>query len=185
MPVARLHYDAAAKTFHWLVVVLLALQFPLGWLMPDIRRGMPPGAAMSLHISVGMLALALTVLRFLWRLAHPVMPEGDGPRFLADLVHWSLYAVVLLMTLSGWFFASARGWTVDLFGVMPLPHLVAQASPLGRSLGRWHGTLGWILVILIGLHVAAALAHLFIYKDRVMSRMLPGRQPKSPQERKP
>lgn len=177
MPVARPQYGATAKAFHWLVVALLAIQFPLGWLMPDIRRGMIPGAAMSLHISLGMLALLLIVLRLLWRVTHPVMPESGLPgwqRIGAELVHVLLYAIVLLTTLSGWFFASARGWTIYLFGLMPLPRLVEEAAPLGRSLGGWHASLGWILMILICLHVAAALVHLFVYQDRVMSRMLPG-----------
>jgi cytochrome b561 len=30
------------------------------------------------------------------------------------------------------------------------------------------------LLVAIGLHVAAALVHAFIYRDRVMQRMLPG-----------
>ena len=174
MPITRRNYGATAKAFHWLVAGLLAIQLPLGWLMPDIRRGMMPGAAMSLHISIGMLVLLLIVLRFGWRLGHPVKPD-DGPRFLAELVHRTLYAVVLLTTLSGWIFASARGWTIHLFGLATLPHLVEAGSPLGRSLGGWHTILGWVLVTLIGLHVAAAFVHLLFYKDRVMSRMLPGR----------
>ena len=40
----RLHYGTPAKIFHWLVVALLAVQYPIGWLMPDIHRGMQPGA---------------------------------------------------------------------------------------------------------------------------------------------
>ena len=32
----------------------------------------------------------------------------------------------------------------------------------------------WTLVALIGIHVAAAIAHIFIYRDRIMQRMLPG-----------
>lgn len=180
MQTEQLHYGATAKALHWLVAALLAIQLPLGWLMPDIRRGMIPGMAMSLHISIGMAVLLLIALRWVWRLAHPVAPEISLPawqRIATQLVHWLLYAVVLLTTLSGWFFASARGWTIYLFGLAPLPRLVEEASPLGRSLGGWHKTLGWILLVLIGLHVGAALVHLLVYKDRVMSRMMPGGHP--------
>jgi cytochrome b561 len=35
-------------------VALLLAQFPIGWLMPDIHAG-PPGAAMTFHISFGIL----------------------------------------------------------------------------------------------------------------------------------
>jgi cytochrome b561 len=177
MPEHRQHYGATAKIFHWAVVVLLAIQFPLGWLMPDIRRGMAPGAAMSVHISIGITILALIVLRFIWRLTHPVAPESSLPawqRVSSQAVHLLLYLAVLLTTLSGWFFASMRGWTIYLYSVAPLPHLVAAGAPLGRTLGRWHETLTWFLLILIGIHIAAALMHLFVYRDRVMHRMLPG-----------
>lgn len=176
MPAEQLHYGATAKAFHWVIVALLAVQMPLGWLMPDIHRGMMPGLAMSLHISIGATVLVLIVLRLLWRLTHPVAPETNLPawqRVTSELVHWLLYVVVLLTTLSGWFFESARGWTIHLWGVMPLPRLFAEGSPLGRSLGGWHETLTWVLLILIGVHVAAAFVHLLVYRDGVMQRMLP------------
>lgn len=176
MPALQLHYGPTAKSFHWLIALLLAVQLPLGWLMPDIHRGENPGAAMSLHISIGVTILLLIVARWLWRLAHPVAPESKLPawqRLSSELVHWLLYLTVLLTTLSGWLFASYRGWAVNLYGVFPLPHLVAQGSPVGHALGDMHETLGYVLVVLIGIHVAAALVHLFVYKDRVMQRMLP------------
>jgi hypothetical protein len=60
----QLHYGSTAKVFHWLIVALLIVQFPLGWFMPDIHRGMKPGDAMTFHISFGITILALIVLRF-------------------------------------------------------------------------------------------------------------------------
>ena len=114
MPAEQLRYGRVAQLFHWAIAALLAVQLPLGWLMPDIKRGTSPGAAMSLHMSIGSAILVLIVARFLWRLAHPVAPESSLPgwqRFSSELVHWLLYLTVLLTTISGWFFASARGWT--------------------------------------------------------------------------
>ena len=180
MPQEQLHYGSTAKVFHWVIVALLAIQLPLGWLMPGVRRGMQPGGAMTLHISIGMTVLILIVLRFLWRLAHPVAPETSLPgwqRLSSELVHWLLYLVVLLTTLSGWMYASARGWTASLFWIIPLPRLVAEGSNFGRAVGEFHTTLTWVLLALIGVHVLAALVHLFFYRDRVMYRMLPGTPP--------
>jgi len=177
MPRPQLHYGATAKVFHWLVAALIAVQLPLGWLMPDIEPGMTPGTAMSVHISIGVTILALIVLRFSWRLTHPVAPESGLPgwqRVSSELVHWLLYLTVLATTLTGWCFASAHGWTIYLYGIAPLPRLVAEGSPLGDDLGELHEPLTWALLVLVGLHIAAALVHLFIYRDRVMHRMLPG-----------
>ena len=171
----RLHYGAPAKTLHWLIVALLVVQFPIGWLMPDVHRG-PPGTPMTFHISFGMLILLLIVVRFIWRLTHPVAPESSLPgwqRLSSELVHWLLYLMVLATTLSGWLFASFRGWSVSFFYLFPLPMLSAP-SPAGiKAIDGLHQAAEWTLLGLIGLHVAAALIHIFVYRDRVMARMLP------------
>ena len=60
-------YGRAAKLFHWLVVVLLAIQFTLGWLMPGIQRGMQPENLTSLHISFGFAILLAMLLLSLSR----------------------------------------------------------------------------------------------------------------------
>ena len=180
MPRPQLHYGATAKLFHWVIAALIAVQLPIGWLMPDIEPGMTPGTAMSVHISIGMTILVLIVLRFIWRLMHPVAP-GERPARLAarqlGTVHWLLYLTVLVTTLTGWCFASTHGWTIQLYGIAPLPHLVAEGSPLGDELGELHEPLTWALLVLVAVHIAAALIHLFVYRDRVMHRMLPGAGP--------
>jgi len=112
----RLHYGTTAKVFHWLIVGLLIVQYLIGWLMPDVHRSQQPGLGMSLHISFGISILVLIVLRFIWRLAHPVAPESSPPawqRLSSELVHWFLYLLVLATTVSGWLFASFRGYTKE------------------------------------------------------------------------
>jgi cytochrome b561 len=173
----RLHYGTPAKVLHWLVVALLAVQFPIGWFMPDVHGG-PPGSAMTLHISFGITILMLIVLRFGWRIAHPVVPESSLPpwqRVTSEAVHWLLYALVLATTMTGWLVASFRGWSVSYFYLVPLPMLPAKNAVAIRQIDGWHQIAEWTLVITIGIHVAAALAHIFIYRDRIMQRMLPSR----------
>jgi cytochrome b561 len=172
------HYGTTAKVFHWLVVALLMVQYPLGKLMPHIHRGMTPGDAMTFHISFGIAILALMVLRLLWRITHPVAPASSLPawqQLVSEAVHWLLYVLVLATTMTGWIFASERGWSISLFFATPLPRLPIEGSLLARSIGNWHGTMEWALLLLIGAHVAAAMAHTFIFRDRIMQRMLPGK----------
>jgi cytochrome b561 len=173
----RLQYGTTAKVLHWLVVALLLVQYPIGWLMPDIHPGMKPGAAMTFHLSFGILILILIVVRFAWRLAHPVAPESSllpWQRLFSEAVHWLLYAMVLATTVTGWLFASFRGWAISLFYLTPLPMLSRQNAAAGRVIDGWHQAMEWTLLVLIGIHVAAAMAHIFIYRDRIMQRMLPG-----------
>jgi len=172
----NLNYGTTAKVFHWLIVALLIVQYPLGKLMPDIHRGMQPGEAMTFHISVGIAILALMVLRLFWRITHPVAPARSLPawqQLISEAAHWLLYALVLTTTMTGWIFASERGWSISLFFAIPLPMFPTEWSLLENSIGKWHGTMEWALLLTIGAHVAAAMAHTFIFRDRIMQRMLP------------
>jgi cytochrome b561 len=173
----RLQYGTTAKVFHWLIVALLLVQYLIGWLMPDIHRGMKPGAAMTIHVSFGLLVLILIVLRFAWRLIRPVAPESSlspWQRLSSEAVHWLLYALVLATTVTGWLFASFRGWSMSFFYLVPMPMLAEDNAAAGRTINGLHQAMEWALLAMIGFHVAAALAHIFIYRNRVMQRMLPG-----------
>ena len=172
----RLQYGTTAKVFHWLVVALLLVQYLIGWLMPDVHAG-PPGAPMTFHVSFGIVILTLIVLRFAWRLSHPVAPESSLPRWqrlTSEAVHWALYALVLASTFTGWLFASFRGWSISLFYLVPLPMLASKDVANVKAMDGWHQAMEWTLLVLVGIHVVAAIAHVFVYRDRIMQRMLPG-----------
>jgi cytochrome b561 len=172
---ARHGYGTFAKILHWLVAAILVAQFALGWLMPKVRRGMEPGVSMQVHISIGLVVLALIVVRFAWRVTHAVPAEDELPRWQRNAsvaVHWLLYALVFLTTLTGWFYASARGWSLTFFGLFPLPALVPEGSPIGRAIGGLHESIVWVLLAVAAIHVLAALVHAFVYRDQVMQRML-------------
>ena len=138
---------------------------------------MKPGAAMTFHGSFGMVIFVLIVLRLAWRLAHPVAPESSLPpwqRLSSEAAHWLLYALVLATTVTGWLFASFRGWSMSFLYLAPLPMLASGNAAAGKTMDGLHQAMEWALLVMIGIHVAAAMAHLFIYRDRIMQRMLPG-----------
>jgi cytochrome b561 len=51
--------------------------------------------------------------------------------------------------------------------------LPIESSLLAHAIGRRHGTMEWALLLVIGAHAASAMAHTFIFRDRIMQRMLP------------
>ncbi len=170
-----LQYGTTARVLHWLVVVLLLAQYSIGWLMPDIHRGELPGIAMTLHASLGVLILAVMLLRFAWRLTHPVAPESSlsaWQRLSSEMVHWSLYALVLATTLTGWLFASFRGWSVSFLFLTPLPMLGSVDATAARAIDGLHQAMEWTLLAFIVIHVSAALLHILLYRDGVVQRML-------------
>jgi cytochrome b561 len=172
----RLQYGTTAKVLHWLVVALLLVQYPIGWLMPDIHGGMKPGTAMTFHVSFGMAILILIVLRVAWRLTHPVAPESSLPpwqRVSSEAAHWLLYALALATTITGWLFASLRGWSMSFFFLAPMPMLASGNAAAIKTIDGLHQAMEWALLVVIGIHVAMAMVHIFIYRDRIMQRMLP------------
>lgn len=169
-------YGAVSIAFHWLIVLLLAAQYAVGSIMPHIGRDTSNEGWVSWHLSVGAAILFVIVLRFLWRLAHPVPLSSDLPALemaLARITHISLYALVFVMTLLGWAAANSRGWTVLLFGAVPLPALAPKGSAWGHQAGDLHNILVYVLLALIVVHVIGALYHHFVRRDQIMRRMLP------------
>ena len=90
---AHLHYGNTTKGLHWLIVALVAMQYLIGWFMPDIEAGMMPGVRMTWHISIGTTILAIMLFRLAWRFTHPVTPENSLPpyqRVTSETAHWLL-----------------------------------------------------------------------------------------------
>ena len=171
-------YSPVAKSLHWLVVVLIAAQLALGWLMPGARRTMPPDVLNNWHMSIGVIILAVIVIRALWRAFMGTPAPEPGPRWqtaAAETAHVLLYGLVFALLFSGWANAVAHNWTITLFWRVPLPAVLSASAGWVHTVGELHSTVVWFLLGLVGLHVAAALGHHFILGDNVLRRMLPVR----------
>ena len=172
-------YTGTAKALHWTILALLIVQFAVAWTMPEIKRDTKPETLINLHLSMGIVVLFVAVVRLAWRAAHGEPPPEHGvPPWQmqsARAVHWLLYLLLFVLPVLGWINASWRGFPVVMFG-FELPKLVATRAPAWRWTGDVHSLLAnYLLLSLVGLHVAAALYHYFILRDRVLQRMLPGR----------
>ena len=171
-------YTPVAIGLHWVVVLLLFVQYIIGWTMPAIHRGTQPGTLINLHLSFGALILITLLVRLAWRMTHRAPPPPAGlpgwQNQASALVHGLLYLLLIAIPVLGWMNASARGWTVTLFGLIPLFPLTAEGSAVGRASGDVHATLSYVLLGVAALHVLAALYHRFVLRDEVLQRMLPG-----------
>lgn len=171
-------YSRTAIFLHWAIAALLAFQLAVGWGLEDLgARGFH---LYQWHKSVGILILALTLVRIAVRLTKPRPPktEGGWQGALASGVHWGLYAFMLAAPLSGWALVSTARVKVPtlLFGAIPLPHLPLPAGAHEVAEGG-HGVIAWIGVALFLLHVAGALRHHVLMRDGLIWRMIPGRSP--------
>ena len=172
-------YHPVAKALHWLVALLVALQFGIAWTMPDIGPHTKLGRLISLHLTVGALIALAVLVRVSWRLRHSA-PDAIAtePRWLrlgARATHGTLYVLLLIVPLLGVATASARGWRVFLFPRLALPALLPRGSKSGFLAGVVHAFLAYTLLAIVALHIAAALYHRLILHDQVLARMLPRR----------
>ena len=190
-PVAKvsLSYSAVAMVLHWLIAALVVGLLGLGLLM---KRG---GLSLvdkiwvyQLHKSLGLIVLALMVVRLAWRLRHrpPPLPEAarQWERLAAHATHASLYLLLFALPMSGWLMVSAASIPVPtrLFGWIPIPSLpgLATLEPVLRKsyeaqFKDLHFMAAMVLACLIALHVGAALYHHFGRRDAILRRMLPTR----------
>jgi cytochrome b561 len=171
-------YTPTAMLFHWLIAALIIGTFSLGLVMTDIP-GLTPTKLkyFSWHKWAGVTVLALATLRLLWRLKNtpPVYPAAmpAWQQSAAQRLHLLLYVLIFAVPLSGYFYTLASGVPVVYFGLFKLPVLIAPNPELKPVLKEVHFWLNMLLAGAVGLHVAAALKHLFIDRDGVMQRMLP------------
>jgi cytochrome b561 len=166
-------YGLVARLLHWLIVVLVAAQFVLGWTMPDIHRDTQPIGLIAWHLAIGTALIVAMAVRVVWRLTHRP-PPGNLPPLLDTVsraTHFLLYAALLAVPMLGWANASSRGWAGTLSSALPLPALAPTGSTVGHAMGDVHSALAWVLFVLIGMHVGAALFHRFVRKDKVLQRI--------------
>jgi cytochrome b561 len=175
-------YGPVARAVHWAVAALAALVVALGWAMTGSPRGGDSRELLLfLHRSVGLLILAVMVFRVIWRLTHPPPPFPAGfPRLEAAAAHADhalLYIVFLVMPLTGFLNAAAAGHSVSFFGLFAIPPLLPE-DPLLAQVGiAIHLTIQFVVYALVVVHVAAALMHRFVRRNRILDRMLPLRRP--------
>lgn len=181
--IAPERYHPLAIALHWLQGLALVGMFAVGLYMVDLPFSPQRLQLFNWHKWAGVLVLALSLVRLLWRLTHrpPALPaavEAAMPRWqrLAHQgTHLGLYGLFFAVPLLGWAYSSASGFPLVLFGVLPLPDFVPVSESLADALKPLHKYSAYAMAALVALHVAGALKHQFIDRDRLMSRMGIGR----------
>lgn len=173
---APARFDARARLLHWLMapMVLAMLFIGIGMLSTTSSAY---ALLLAIHKPLGAMILVLLLLRIHTRLRHrpPPLPASLPPlqRRAATLSHWLLYALMLLMPLSGWAMLSAAGYPVTLLDGIRLPPIMPRDAALFAWLRGAHHWLALLLFATFLLHLAAALFHGLIRRDGVLASMAP------------
>lgn len=165
-------YHPMQVGLHWLIVVLVFTAFIIGKIMSDLPNDSGKIASLAIHMTLGTITLIVLVARFIarFRLPRPA-PATTGSAFLdwlGKVIHYALYALVFLMTVSGMSLSMQAGLLPIVFGgssaALPADFYAFNARML-------HGFVAPALLLLVVLHVGAALYHQFLLKDNLLARM--------------
>lgn len=173
-----MEWGIVSQSVHWITALLIIVTFTIALIMVELPLGPRKLELYALHKSIGVLILALTAARLVWRLGGP-RPMTLGPsrayeQFLAHAVHGGFYIVLIALPLTGWLMSSASNFSVSVFGLFTLPNLIAPDKALAETLEAVHGWIAWSLVGLLVLHVAGAVKHHFVLGNDTLRRMVPG-----------
>lgn len=167
-------YDRRTILLHWATALLVVVLWGSAQIIDYFPSGWPRVDARSTHITMGVLLLAV----FVWRVVHRLvsgrrLPAADSQPLhaLAKATHYGLYAMLAGQLALGVFYVWLRG--DNLWNLGNLPALAYGDKAFRHTIGNLHGLLANAILVLAGLHAAAALAHHYIWRDNVLRRMLP------------
>ena len=186
------HYGPVTRSIHWLTALLILVAWPLGLIAHDMSADIATAAPQdqarlvattatlfSVHKTLGVAVFFTSILRVLWAVIQPRPGLLNGDRraeaLLAEVVHWLLYASLILVPLTGWLHHSATtGFAPILWPFGQHLPFVPQSDRLAAIFSGVHWAFAWALAATLVLHIAGALKHHVIDKDATLMRMLRG-----------
>lgn len=168
-------YGIIAKTFHWLLFLMLTVAVIAGNFLASLPKGEEKMAFAGVHKSVGLIIISLVLLRLFWKLIN-VTPQplaGTPPlqTLLANVMHWGLYVLMLAQPLSGILMSQAAGYPVSFFGLFKLPTIIDKSKSMAEAYHGAHEIIWILLVVAVLAHAGVGLHHHFVKKNNVLRRM--------------
>lgn len=166
----RHNYDSMSIMLHWLMAVLILLDWLIGQGRGFAPSGAPRAGVLSWHMLFGIAIGVILVARVIWRASagrHFTFEPGPLGR-AAITAHIGLYVLMATTVLAGLAAAMTRG--TPIFGLV-LPAFASRA--ILHPLAELHSVFANLLGLLAAVHALAAIGHHFILRDRVLVRMAP------------
>jgi len=167
-------YGSMAIAIHWASALAVILTFAAGFVVANVT---PPGEQapiLAVHITLGLIVFALTLLRIVWWVAAdkrpaPALGQPRWQEATAKIVHAGFYVLLILMASSGIVTILMSGALPAIVAGGPLPDFSDLIPRIA------HGVMSKILLALFVVHVGAALYHQLLRRDRLLARMGVGR----------
>jgi cytochrome b561 len=186
------NYGRVARWIHWATALLFLLAYCAVYYRHWFTEKQTPEnlVALQLHLSAGISVGVIIILRIVWRIMNvqPALePAALWQQRLAHLAHYLLYAVMILMPLTGYIgtgvateffylFTIPKFEDTWLFDVFVWEYLGLTFKEFEAPIDFFHKEImgAWLVWILIVGHAAAAFYHHFALKDRTLIKMTKG-----------
>jgi cytochrome b561 len=174
-------YKRPARVLHWVTVALIAIQVPIGAVMTYRGNTLNvwdrlTGALYNSHKVIGVTILIIVLWRLAYRFTRGAPPDEPTlepwQKLASHANHWGMYLLLVCVPVAGYVGISLFP-ALDIFGLFSLPGIVAPNKEAASTAFAVHKVLAVLLVLMIAVHVAAALFHYFVRKDNVLGRMIP------------
>ena len=177
-------FGTISRFLHWSVALLVLYQYVGANVMTRLGRegrlfGMNGDFFYDWHKSIGLVLLALVIIRLLWR-KLVALPEWHGSfndtdkRISHRLETW-LYWLLLLLPVTGYLFVMAGGYGVRLFGLYDLPNPIGKQPSWSWVVWSLHILFAYLALVVMAWHVGTLLRHRAAGNGDVLHRMLPFR----------
>lgn len=168
----------AVRFCHWLSVLAVFYLLISSWWMLSLPlpsenstfRVLPFQLHKNVGITLFLLLLAM-LSSFILRWLKDNARAGVRHQLTAKIGHSLMYVVLLLCCLTGYLSSSFSGWGTQLWWLLNLPQWAQESDDLNAFFSDLHLWSCWLLILLIAIHIGAALYHSF-KDDGVADSML-------------
>lgn len=167
-------YGLLGKLFHWITFLALLLQVPFGFYLVGLEFSSERIELENIHILVGITVFYFTLFRLIWKFFNTSPSETKsffkGQVFIGKANHFLLYVSIFTITISGILKKLYMGETLNFiffkYGFKKDNFILADAYY------DVHVYANYLLLVLVTLHVFAVIAHHFIFKDKILKKIL-------------
>lgn len=174
----RERFGAVTRFLHWAIALLILFLIWLGWYMVNLTYyDKWYNASLHWHRALGLLVLALALLKIGWQLWSPPPHAAAGTlkpweRRAATAMHVLLVLMMLLIPITGYLISTSAGKSVPLVAGIEVPALFDVGKELRDLAIDVHFWLAYATAFLAAGHAGAALKHQFVDQDGTLARML-------------
>ena len=167
-------YGLLAKLFHWVTLIVLIIQVPFGFYLVGMEFSDRRIDLENIHILIGISIFYFVLIRLIWKMINPRPKKWKeffiGQNLIASFNHFLLYLSIFAITISG---VLKKLYMGEKLNFLLFQYAFKETDfQLADSFYVIHIYANYLLLGLISLHILAVITHHFIFKEKILKKML-------------